>query len=92
MENDKYYEIVRLAHYWLRLGGPKLSQRDLYNGWQLFFPNGADVIQHDHSYGHDEGCVEFAGLTIEDLNYCAIPLEEAKEIIETFFDELNETY
>lgn len=94
MENDKYKEILQLIDYWVKIsptGTPLVAER-IYDGLQLVFPNGADVVQHAGSYGSDMGCVEFAGLPIDDLNYCAIPLEKAKEIIETFFDELNETY
>lgn len=94
MENDKYKEILQLIDYWVEISptGTPLTAGRFHDGWKLDFPNGADVVQHAYSFGSDMGCVEFAGLPIDELNYCAISLEKAKEIVETFFDELNETY
>jgi hypothetical protein len=90
--DEKYPQIIELAAYWqINLGGSGELSR-AYDGYKYKFPSGADVIQHQYSYGCDEECVEFAGLPIEGLNYVAIPIEEAKELVETFFDELSETY
>lgn len=84
---EKYTEIRDLYLYCASIGYTKLKYQSLLGGHQIIFPNGTDVVQHDGSYGRNEGCVEFAGLH-DDIDYTAVPLEDAKHYVKIFMDEL----
>lgn len=87
---EKYQEIRTLYLYCASLGFTELKYESWFDGHIIIFPNGADVAQYRHSYGSNEGCVEFSGLC-DEYDYTAVPLEEAKRLIELFKDELEKT-
>ena len=77
MTKEKYRSILKLKEYCDELGIEcKLST--MFDGYRIDFRNG-DVIQHEYSYGADEGCVEFAIGCKAD--YTAVTLKNAKAII-----------
>ena len=88
METAKYQEILLLADYWQKVLGGKCTISCLYDGYKLTFPNGADVIQHQYSYGSQEGCVEFAEVD-DDIDFSAIDFNTALNILRVFHDELS---
>lgn len=88
MEIGKYHEIQLLAMYWHNGLKSECELVRMYDGYQLRFPNGADVIQHQYSYGSQEGCVEFAGVD-DDIDYSAIDFKTALNILKVFHDELS---
>jgi hypothetical protein len=88
METADYKAIQLLAMYWHNDLGGECELSRLYDGYQIRFPSGADVIQHRYSYGSQEGCVEFGGVD-DDIDYSAIDFETALNILKVFYDELS---
>lgn len=88
METADYKEIQLLAMFWHNDLKSEFTLSRMYDGYQLRFPNGADVVQHQYSYGSQEGCVEFAGVD-DEIDYSAIDLNTAFNILEVFHDELS---
>lgn len=88
METAKYIEIQLLAMFWHNDLKSECTLSKMYDGYQLRFPNGADVIQHRYSYGSQEGCVEFGGVD-DDIDYSAIDFTTALNILKVFHDELS---
>ena len=89
METAKYQEIQLLAMYWRNDLKGECTLSRIWDGYQIRFPNGADVIQHQYSYGGQEGCVEFAGVD-DEIDYSAIDFPTALNILKLFKDELSE--
>ena len=89
METAKYQEIQLLAMYWRNDLKGECELSKCWDGYKILFPNGADAVQHEHSYGSDVGCVEFAGVD-EDIDYSAIDFPTALNILKVFHDELSE--
>ena len=89
METANYQEIQLLAMYWQNDLKSECTLSRLWDGYKIVFPNGADVIQHSGSYGGKEGCVEFAGVD-DDIDYSAIDLPTALNILKVFYDELSQ--
>lgn len=82
----KYEEIQRLFAYCIKVGIAVKMIR-LFDGYKICFPNGADFIQHEGSYGCDSGCVEPAiGCR---MDYTAVPLKNAKALVRYHKDRLN---
>ena len=44
---------------------------NLYDGYKILFPDGADVVQHSGSYGSAEGYVEPAAFD-DEIDYTAV--------------------
>lgn len=88
METAKYHEIQLLAMFWHNELKSECTLVRMYDGYQLRFPSGADVIQHQYSYGSQEGCVEFGGVD-DDIDYSAIDFTTALNILKAFHDELS---
>lgn len=83
-----YGEIFKLKDYCDKLG-IKYRFEHLYNGYTIIFQEKYDIVQHDHSYGNDRGCVEFA-ISKPRIDYRAISLENAKRLVHKYKDYLNE--
>jgi hypothetical protein len=88
METADYKEIQLLAMFWHNDLKGECTLSRLWDGYKLTFPNGADVIQHQYSYGSQEGCVEFGGVD-DDIDFSAIDFETALNILKVFHDELS---
>lgn len=86
---SKYTEIQLLAMYWQNDLKSECAFLNIYDGYQIRFPNGADVVQHKYSYGGPEGYLEFAGVD-EEIDYAPIDFETAFNILKVFHDELSE--
>lgn len=86
---EKYKEILELHKYCEEIGVHTVL-RQLYDGYHILFKNGGDVVQHRYSYGSACGCVEPAFGS--DLDYSAVSLENAKELIRIHKDKLNKDW
>ena len=80
-----YREIIELFDYCKKLGiNAELIPH--FDGYVIRFPNGSDFIQHKHSYGCNNGCVEPA--VGSRLDYSAVPLKNAKALVRRHRDKL----
>ena len=73
-----FNEIVQLYNWIIEEFGNVVEFRELWDGYQITFPNGADIAQHSGSYQSKLGCVEPAGMPCA---YQPITIEKAKKII-----------
>lgn len=88
METADYKKIQLLAMYWRNGLKSECTLLRIWDGYQIYFPNGADVIQHKYSYDGEKGCVEFAGVD-DEIDYSPIDFNTALNILEVFHDELS---
>ena len=86
---SEYKEIQRLYFYCLKQG-IQASLENLYDGYKICFPNGGDFVQHQYSYGAKNSCVEPA--IGSRLDYTAVPLENAKQLVKRHKDKLNKRW
>ena len=84
---EKYPEILKLFEY-CKNKDIECELIRLWDGYQIRFKNGADVVQHDYSYGGEVGYVEFC-IGIKKVDYRAIPLKRAKMIVRKHKEKLN---
>lgn len=81
-----FTEIHELFEYCLKIGIDARIE-PCWDGFAIRFPNGADFVQHSHSYGSHCGCVEPA---IDcRLDYSAVELKRAKNLVKYHKDTLN---
>lgn len=83
---EKYKEILKL-HKYCKKTGVECRLEKLYDGYALRFNNGGDFVQHHGSYGCNVGCVEPA--IGSRLDYSAVPLKNAIELVRRHKDRLN---
>lgn len=82
----EYMEIRELLGY-CNKHGINATISTLFDGYQLHFSSGGDIIQHRFSYGASHGCVEpCIGCR---LDFTAVPLKNAKELVLRHKDRLN---
>ena len=74
------YDEIKKLYYWCRANGILCTIEPLFDGFKLCFANGADIIQHQYSYGANNGCVEPAGID-DEVDYSAVPLIEMEKIL-----------
>lgn len=83
----KYKEILELNEYCKKIGVHTVLE-PLFDGYAIRFNNGADVVQHQYSYGSKRGCLEPAmGSKTKDYN--AVTLKTAKEMVYRRKKQLN---
>lgn len=77
---EKYAEIWRLKDWCERLGIPHIMQ-GLFDGYKLCFydKRRGDFVQHEYSYGAEQGCVEPA--IGSRCDYSAVSLRKAKWLV-----------
>ena len=85
-----YKEILELEKFCEKIG-VETHKEELFDGYVLKFNNGSDVIQHGGSYGHNIGCVEFGYTGVESRDFCATPLEKAKDFVHKYKRKLNKS-
>ena len=68
--------------------GDVVKFENLWDGYKITFPNGADIVQHSGSYQSKLGCVEPAGMPCA---FRPITIEKAKKIITKNQKNLFET-
>ena len=85
---SEYKEILLLYEYCKEIG-INATLSELFNGYCIRFNNGGDVVQHFGSYGSGAGCVEPAIGCGCELDYTAVPLDEAKSLLKRYKEELN---
>ena len=73
-----FNEIVNLYNWIIEEFGDVVELANLWDGYKIIFPNGADIVQHSGSYQSRIGCVEPAGMPCA---YEPITIEKAKQII-----------
>lgn len=73
----KYQEIVEL-YQWCKENGIACTLVQLFDGYQIRFLDGSDIIQHRYSYGAEYGCVEPAGL---EKSFTAVDVKTMKKIL-----------
>ena len=81
----EYREIVKLHLYCIKIGIPATLEEFL-GGYAIRFPGGGDFVQHKHSYGAENGCVEPA--IGSRLDYTAVPLKNAKALVRRHKEKL----
>ena len=74
------YNEIRKLYYWCRANGIPCTIEPLFDGFKICFADGADIIQHQYSYGAKNGCVESSGIDNK-VDYSAIPLVEMEKIL-----------
>ena len=72
-----YQEIVKL-YQWCKENFISCTLEPLWDGYQIRFLDGSDVVQHSGSYGAKNGCVEPCGMS---KAYTAVDIPTIKEII-----------
>jgi hypothetical protein len=85
---EKYKEILKL-HTYCEKTGVECRLESLFDGYAIRFNNGGDFIQHRGSYGCTVGCVEPA--IGSRLDYTAVPLKNAIDLVRRHKDKLNKT-
>ena len=83
----KYTAILKLRKFCESHGVETRLER-AFDGYVIRFNNGADFAQHHGTYGSDAGCVE-PGKISRKLDYTAVTLEQAKNLVRTHKDKLN---
>lgn len=83
-----FNEIVKLYNWIIEEFGDVVEFGELWDGYKITFPNGADIVQHSGSYQSKLGCVEPAGMP---CSYQPITIEKAKKIITKNQKNLFET-
>ena len=83
-----FNEIVKLYNWIIEEFGDVVEFEELWDGYKITFPNGADIVQHSYSYEGVSGCVEPAGMPYA---YQPITIEIAKKIITKNQKNLFET-
>lgn len=73
-----FNEIVKLYNWIIEEFGDVVEFEELWGGYKITFPNGADIVQHSGSYKSELGCVEPARMPYA---YHPITIEKAKKII-----------
>ena len=76
-----YQEIVKL-YQWCKENLIECTLEPLWDGYQIRFFDGSDVVQHSGSYGSSYGCVEPAGMP---RAYTAVSIPIIKEILSKRF-------
>jgi len=87
MEYNEIWELFT----WLMEEGFPCTIDHLFDGVKIDLTHG-DVVQHSGSYGSQNGCVEFGYTGLEDIDFCAIPLDKAKAIFlnnREYFSKMN---
>lgn len=74
------YDEIRRLRSWCVANGIPCTIEPLFDGFKICFADGADVIQHQYSYGAENGCVEPAGID-DEVDYSAVPLVEMEKIL-----------
>ena len=72
-----YQEIVKL-YQWCKEQGIPCTLTSLWDGYQIRFLDGADVVQHSGSYGSANGCVEPCGMP---KAYTAVDIPTIQKIL-----------
>ena len=76
-----YQEIVKL-YQWCKENFISCTLEPLWDGYQIRFLDGSDVVQHSGSYGAKNGCVEPCGMP---KAYTAVDIPTIKEILSKRF-------
>ena len=87
-EKIKYREILKLRKFCESHGVETRLER-AFDGYVLRFNNGAEFAQHHGTEGSGVGCVEPCGVS-KKLDFTAVTLEQAKSLVRTHKDKLNE--
>ena len=85
MKENRYFEIWALYVYCRKLG-IDAEITPLFTGWCLSFPDGSNFIQHEHSYGSDDGCLEPE--IVCDMDYSRVPLWHARALVAAYRERL----
>lgn len=85
-KTTQYNEILELFEYCKSIGIDATIER-LFDGYIIRLSRYGDFIQHQFSYGCQNGCVEPA--IGSKLDYTAVPLEKAKELAREFKEKQN---
>ena len=85
--NKKYPEILELRAFCIE-NGIKCRLTHLYDGYKISFPDGNDFVQHEFSYGSDEGFVEPA-IGDKDFDFSAVGLDLAKSLVLKYRERLQ---
>ena len=72
-----YNEIIEL-YKWCKDQGISCELTELFDGYQINFYDGSDIVQHKYSYGSERGCVEPCGM---ERSYTPVDLNTIKEIL-----------
>lgn len=76
-----YQEIVKL-YQWCKENLIDCTLEPLWDGYQIRFFDGSDVVQHSGSYGAKNGCVEPCGMP---KAYTAVDIPTIKKILSKRF-------
>ena len=84
--SEKYKEILKL-HSYCEKTGVECQLEKLFDGYILVFNNGDDFVQHQYSYGCENGCVEPS--IGSRLDYTAVPYSKAIGLVKRHKGRLN---
>ena len=76
-----YQEIVKL-YQWCKENFISCTLEPLWDGYQIRFLDGSDVVQHSGSYGAKNGCVEPCGMP---KAFTAVDISTIKKILSKRF-------
>ena len=84
---SKYKEIKELHDFCVE-NGVNCDFEPFLDGYAIILERG-DVVQHQYSYGHGAGKVEFGFTGYEEVDFVATSLDDAKAFILAHKDELS---
>lgn len=85
MTKEIFKEIFELYDYCKKIGIPTELEQ-CWDGYAIRFPSGGDFVQHGHSYGSFNGCVEPA--IGSRLDYSPVLLKNAKALVKRHKERL----
>ena len=74
------YNEIRKLYSWCKANGIPCTIEPLCNGFKICFIDDADIVQHQYSYGAENGYVEPAGIN-DEVDYTAVSLTEIEKIL-----------
>ena len=82
-----YSEILELYAFCCE-NGIKCKLSPLYDGYKITFANGDDFVQHEYSYGSDDGFVEPA-IGDKEFDFTAVGLKLATALVLKYRERLG---